>query len=528
MITRSWSEVNAVYQIYPRSFKDSNDDGVGDLRGVIEKLDYLSETLGVDAIWLSPFYPSPQVDCGYDVSDHVGVDPLFGNMTDFDELLVKAHDRGMKVMLDLVPNHVSDQHSWFKEARSSRDNPKRDWFVWRDTPNNWLSISGGPSWEYDEATEQYYLHSFMKSQPDLNWENPSVRSAVADIMRFWFNKGVDGFRVDAVWSLSKDPNFSDDPLNPDFSGPPDTYGAFIHSMSKNGPQAIEYLNFIASIASEYQDKRLLFEYYPDVMLGDIHDQLEKIHAVNPSIASPFYFEGVHMPWHAERFGRTLSKYLEIVPPEAWASFCFSNHDQPRIVSRFGEEQARLIAVLQFALPGMPVFYNGDEVGMSNGDVPPELTKDKFEKTGDSGGRDPYRIPMAWTSQAVNGGFSQATPWLPLNNDIDFKNVEAESGKEDSFLTLYQKLLEVRRDPVLSVGKFNLIDVHNGFVLAFERSLGGKKLYVVCNFADSEQEAALPEAAKQVLVESRPGATRLLEHSKVSIAGFGAVILTTNS
>lgn len=524
MTVKTWVDVNAVYQVYLRSFKDTNNDGVGDLRGVIEKLDYLKDTLGVEAVWLSPFYPSPQTDCGYDVSDFTSVDQLFGDMADFDELLEKAHARGLKIMCDLVPNHVSDQHAWFKEARSGRDSPKRDWFVWRDTPNNWLSISGGSCWQYDEASEQYYLHSFMPSQPDLNWENMNVRAAIADVMRFWLDKGVDGFRVDATWVLSKDPEFRDDPPNPQYSGPPDAYGAFVHSMSKNGPRMVEYLKFLAAVASEYDDRYLLFEYYPDTMLGNVNEQLKALHEISPTTTAPFFFEGLHTSWHAEQFGQKLAEYLKIVPKQTRPSVCFSNHDQPRIVSRFGEEQARLIAVLQFTLPGLPVFYNGDEIGMANVDIPLELTKDKFEKTGDSGGRDPYRTPLAWTNREPNGGFSEAAPWLPLGDGTASKNIETENEQEDSYLSLYKKLLAFRCNLVVANGAFELVNVGNGFVLAYERRLKNQRFYVVCNFADTDQTVRLPENAEQVLVESRQGAVRLDGDKTVVIAGYGAAAI----
>lgn len=523
-MSKSWHDVNVVYQIYPRSFRDTNGDGVGDLPGITEGLDYVAKVLGAEAIWLSPFYPSPQADCGYDVSDYCAVDPLFGSMSDFDALLAAAHERGLKVMLDLVPNHTSDHHAWFQESRASRDNPKRDWYVWRDQPNNWRSISGGSSWTLDPATNQYYLHSFMSSQPDLNWENPAVRAAMKDVMRFWFDKGVDGFRVDAVWVLSKDPTFADDPVNDLYDGEPGGYGSFVHRACKNGPRLAEYLGEIASVAREYQDKYFLFEYYPDAMLGDENEQLKLLHEAAPDVAAPFYFEGLHKPWHATGFGEALGAYLEIVPEGARPLFCFSNHDQPRLVSRYGEEQARLIAVMQMTLPGLPVMYYGDEIGMENGVISPELMNDKFEKTGDSGGRDPYRTPMQW-NDTVLGGFTGGMPWLRLHENGVRRNVTTELDDPDSWLSLYRRLMELRRDPVLQRGSFEVVESGSGYVLAYKRSLDGTTYYAVLNFAGAMQVISLPTAVNTVLAASRSGAAVIRGDGRVSLQGFGAALLT---
>lgn len=519
---KAWRDINAIYQVYPRSFKDTNGDGVGDLKGITEKLDYLADSLGVEAIWLSPFYPSPQADCGYDVSDYVGVDPLFGNIGDFDELLLAAHEKGLRIMLDLVPNHTSDQHQWFKESRTSRVSAKRDWYVWRDQPNNWRSISGGSSWEKDEASGQYYLHSFLPSQPDLNWENPAVREAIKEVMRFWFQKGVDGFRVDAVWPLSKDTSFADDPVNPAYSRS-DEYGGYLHSACKDGPRLEEFLEEIASVAREFEDKKIIFEYYPDSALGDSLAQIARIQGVSPAISSPFYFEGIHFPWHAEQFGVSLQSYLAIVPEGTRPTFCFSNHDQPRLVSRYGEERARLIAFLQMTLPGLPVFYYGDEIGMKNGSIPTELTEDKFEKTGDSGGRDPERTPMQWDG-SLRAGFTDGTPWLPIGDEAINKNVDSEQGEIGSWFVLYQRLMELRRDQTIQRGSFTVVPAGSGYVLAYERSLNNVSYYVLCNFADVAQVTELPKLVGDIVAETLPGVATIRSDGRVSVAGFGAVLL----
>jgi alpha-glucosidase len=523
-MAKSWRDVNVVYQIYPRSFKDTNSDGVGDIAGIAQGLDYISKVLGAEAIWISPFFPSPQADCGYDVSDYCAVDSLFGSMADFDELLAAAHERGLKVMLDLVPNHTSDQHPWFQESRSSRDNQKRDWYVWRDAPNNWLSVSGGSSWELDTTTNQYYLHSFMSSQPDLNWENPAVRQAIQDVMRFWFNKGVDGFRVDAVWALSKDTTFADDPINETFVGESGTYGSFVHKSCKNGPRLAEYLHELTAVAAEFSDKYLLFEFYPDTMLGDENEQLKQLHDVAPEIAAPFYFEGLQKPWHATGFGEAMKDYLDVVPEEARPSICFSNHDQPRLVSRYGAEQARLIAMLQMTLPGLPVMYYGDEIGMENVPIPPELTKDKFEKTGDSGGRDPGRTPMQWDDSAL-AGFTTVSPWLPIGQNTTKSNVVGELHDPDSWLSLYRRLLELRKEAVMQRGSFEIVSAGSGYVLAYKRTLGDVNYYVVCNFAAAMQILDLPVPMTALVAETHINSTVIRPDGRVSLQGFGAAILS---
>ena len=316
-MTKSWRDVNAIYQIYPRSFKDTNGDGVGDLRGIIEKIDYLKgedKSLGVDAIWLSPIFSSPQIDCGYDISDYRSIDPLFGGMAMFDELLLQAHKRDLKVMLDLVPNHSSDQHAWFKESSSSRDNSKRDYYIWRDAksdgtpPNNWLSMSGGSAWQWHDKTGQYYLHSFLPSQPDLNWDNPEVRQEIFEIMRFWFEKGVDGFRVDAIWPLSKNFAAGDNPRNPEYYAGDEDYGSYIHQNSKGGPKLCEYLRMMSDVALEYKNKFLVYEFYPDDRFGSRFDQYSAIQKVAPGVSSTFYFEAFQTEWWARKFQEKFNAF----------------------------------------------------------------------------------------------------------------------------------------------------------------------------------------------------------------------------
>lgn len=494
-----WKEVNALYQIYPRSFMDANGDGVGDLRGVIDRLDYLKgtyESLGVDAIWLSPFFTSPMRDHGYDVSNYRDVDPLFGTLDDFRELLEKAHARDIRVMIDFVPNHSSDQHEWFQNALTGRDADKRDYYIWRDPapgggpPNNWLSLFGGSAWEYDETSGQYYLHSFLKEQPDLNWDNPVVREEMKNILRFWLDMGVDGFRADAVWCISKDPEFRDNPTNDGYEGDPSGHGAFIHRYSKQGPNLFKYLNELTLAVDEYEDRRIIFEYYADHQFGDIYEQFRPFYTdIDNSVGLPFNFEGIHQTWSANSFGEFLTKFQEIMEPGDVPIYCFGNHDQPRIATRYGEQQARLVALMELTLPGLPTIYNGDEIGMVDGEILPHQVQDP-SSTEEMGGRDPQRTPMQW-DDSPNAGFTTGEPWLPVASSYRERNVKQQIYDDDSFLTLYTTLLHLRRvDKVLVYGNFELIDIVND-MLVYQRSGDDRCYLVVLNFSNSTSDAKVP-------------------------------------
>ncbi len=516
-MTKTWRDVSAIYQIYPRSFQDTNHDGIGDLKGITRRLPYLQK-LGVDVVWLSPFYPSPQKDFGYDISDYRDIDPVYGSLKIFQNMLSRAHACGIKVMIDLVPNHTSDQHEWFKEARSSKTNSKRDYYVWRDQPNNWVSLAGGSSWMYDETTKQYFLHSFMDSQPDLNWENPKVRAEIKDVMRFWFDMGVDGFRVDAVWVLSKHPDLIDDPTNPEHHGSPDEFGAYVHSNSKNGPRLKEYLSDIASVAAEYTDRFVAFEYYPDGMLGNMNDQLKMIHEVSPKFASPFYFEGLHTEWGAENFGKKIEEYLAVLPMGALPIFCFGNHDQPRIISRFGYKQSRLIAMLQLTLPGIPSVYYGEEIGMRN--VPIKVRKDGFSEGSDMGGRDPERTPMQWDASA-HAGFSEVESWLPIGKTYKRFNAKNEQKSQRSFWALYKKLFTLRaNEETLRSGAFALVS-HDDDVLMYERTLQNKTYRIILNF--SSEYRMIHHGSYPVLFSTR---SRIRTHQeKIHLAPYEGIVIS---
>ena len=358
-------------QIYPRSFQDSDGDGIGDLGGIIERLDYLT-WLGVDAVWLSPIFPSPMADFGYDIADYTDIDPLFGSMEDFDRLLEAVHARDLKLILDLVPNHTSDRHPWFEESRSSRENPKRDWYLWKDPapdggpPTNWRSVFGGSAWQYDDTTGQYYYHAFLKEQPDLNWRNPEVRDAIFDVMRFWLDKGVDGFRVDVMWHLLKDEQLRDNPPNPDYHPDQPDHARFIPAFSEDQYEVHTIVEQMRAVTDAYDDR---------VLIGEIYLPIPRLVAYygpeGRGAHLPFNFQLILLPWDARRIDAAISKYEGALPPDGWPNWVLGNHDKPRIASRVGRAQARVAAMLLLTLRGTPTLYYGDEIGMQNVAVPPE-------------------------------------------------------------------------------------------------------------------------------------------------------------
>jgi alpha-glucosidase len=481
-----WWQHGLVYQIYPRSFQDSNGDGIGDLPGIRSRLDYL-EWLGVDAIWISPIFPSPMADFGYDVADYVDVDPMFGTLADLDELVADAHARGIRVLLDFVPNHTSDRHRWFLESRSSRDNPKRDWYIWADPkpdgspPNNWLSHFGGRGWEWDAMTGQYYYHAFLKEQPDLNWRNPEVRATMLDVLRFWLGRGIDGFRVDVLWLLIKDEDLRDNPPNPDFDPARDRqYDSQLHVHTADLPETHEIVGEMRRVLDEFDGDR--------VLIGEIYLPIERLVRYYGEDASrlgahlPFNFQLLQLPWRADAIGEAILGYEAALPPHGWPNWVLGNHDRPRIASRVGTAQARVAAMLLATLRGTPTLYYGDELGMLDVDVPPELAQDpaRFERP--DRGRDPERSPMRWDGSA-SAGFTTGTPWLPLGQDVAMINVAAERSDPRSMLSLHRRLLEVRRrEPALSIGSWSPIAAE-GNLLAYERRHGDRRLGVALNLGD---------------------------------------------
>ncbi|MBO0758137.1 MAG: alpha-amylase, partial [Bradyrhizobiaceae bacterium] len=399
-----WWRHGVIYQVYPRSFQDANDDGQGDLAGITARLGYFGE-LGVDIIWLSPIFPSPMRDGGYDIANYVDVDPLFGTLSDFDWLLSEAHERNIKVLLDLVPNHTSDQHPWFVNSRSSLCSDKRDWYLWADAapgggpPNNWLSEFGGSAWEYDAETGQYYYHAFLATQPDLNWRNPQVQVAIADIMRFWLQRGVDGFRVDVVWHLLKDQQLRDNPPNPQFKDGDPPYRRLVPQHTTDLPEVHDVVSMLRRVIDEFPDRLMIGEVYLPIK------QLVAYYGRNLRGAHlPFNFALLETPWEATALARLIEDYEAALPAGGWPNWVLGNHDRPRLVSRIGTEQARVAAMLLLTLRGTPTIYYGEEIGMQEAVIPPDRLRDPI---GDSiaglrYGRDSVRTPMQWDASRFAG------------------------------------------------------------------------------------------------------------------------------
>lgn len=528
----SWKDVNALYQIYPRSFFDSDDDGVGDLEGIIRKLDYIKgtpESVGFDAIWLSPFFTSPMADFGYDISNYRDVDPIFGNLNDFTRLIREAHARDIRVMIDYVPNHTSDQHEWFKESRSDMHNPKRDYYVWADPapdggpPNNWQSLFFGSAWEFDETTGQYYLHSFLKEQPDLNWENPVVRGEMKNVLRFWMELGVDGFRADAVWCISKDPEMKDNPPDLSYTGDPHDFGAFIHKNSKQGPNLFTYLSELTDVVAEYEDRRIIFEYYADEKFGSFVDQFRPFYTeIDNNVGLPFNFEGIHQSWSAESYGAFLAQFQSIMEPGDTPIYCFGNHDQTRIVTKYGRRQARMIALMQLTLPGLPTIYNGDEIGMEDGQIEPHEVRDPSAGQNAMGSRDPQRTPMQWSSED-NAGFTQGEPWLPIAKTFRSYNVKSELTDPESYLSLYSMLLHLRRvDRVLIDGQFDIIDIVDD-MLVYRRSGDDKNYFVVMNFSSDSRSAKIPYG-DVLFLTNKDDIERYTDEGELTLKGLSAALI----
>jgi alpha-glucosidase len=497
-----WWQTGVIYQIYPRSFQDSNGDGIGDLPGITQRLDYLSDTLGIDAVWISPIYPSPMHDFGYDVADYIGIHPLFGTMADFDHLLAETHRRGLKLILDLVPNHTSDEHPWFVESRSRRDNPKRDWYIWRDPapdggpPNNWLSHFGGPAWTLDERTGQYYLHQFVRQQPELNYRNPEVADAMLDVMRFWLDRGVDGFRVDVIGLMMKDPEFRDEPLDPAWDGVV-PYTQFQHIYTSNLDEVHELIRDMRKVLDSYDDRMMVGETYVP------NDILMKYYGTPDLLEChlPFNFQLIRARWEATLVRKMVDDYESVLPADAWPNWVLGNHDQHRLASRVGVDQARVANMLLLTLRGTPTCYYGDELGMQDVVIPPEKVQDppavNQPEIAHIVGRDPERTPMQWDA-SPNAGFSAPEVedlWLPLASNYEEVNVATELSDPASMLNFYRKLVATRKgSAALTLGSYRSIDAGspgaqaNCFV--YERQSGGQRLVVALNFSGQEQALTL--------------------------------------
>lgn len=519
-----WWQTGVVYQIYPRSFMDSNGDGVGDLPGITQRLDYLSDTLGVDAVWLSPIYPSPMHDFGYDVADYCNVHPMFGTLDDFDKLLAETHKRGLKLILDLVPNHTSDEHPWFLESRSSRDNPKRDWYLWRDpapdggVPNNWLSHFGGPAWTFDEKTGQYYLHQFVKQQPDLNYRNPEVLKAMLDNMRFWLDRGVDGFRVDVIGLMMKDPEFRDEPLNPNWDGVY-PFGRLNHIYTANLPEVHDLIREMRKVLDAYDDRMMVGEtYLPNDMLMVYYGTPEQ-----RECHLPFNFQLILAKWNAAGVRKMVDDYEAVLPADAWPNWVLGNHDQHRLATRVGAEQARVANMLLLTLRGTPTCYYADELGMQDVPIPLDKIQDppavNMPEIAHLVGRDPERTPMQW-DDSPNAGFSSPDTkelWLPIAENYKEVNVAAELKDPGSFLNYFRKLLAYRKaTPALLWGDYRSLDAgapENCFV--YERSADGQRILVALNFSGKEQQLSLSGFGKGQVALS----TMLDREDEVDLSAF---------
>ena len=515
---KAWWKEAVIYQIYPRSFADSNGDGIGDLNGITAHLDYL-ETLGIDVIWLSPVYKSPNDDNGYDISDYRDIMDDFGTMEDFDRLLAEAHRHHIKIVMDLVVNHTSDEHAWFIESRSSKDNPHRDYYIWKEPkngkePNNWGSCFGGSAWELDERTGMYYLHCFSKKQPDLNWENPKVRDEVFDMMNWWCEKGIDGFRMDVISMISKDQSYPDGPVEDGLYG---SFGPYVC----NGPRVHEFLQEMNNRVLSHYDLLTVGE-----AAGVTIDEAKKYaNSDGTELGMVFQFEHVDLvkspigKWTDQKpqltdFRRVMNKWQYELEGKAWNSLFLDNHDQPRVVSRFGNDSeayrvisAKMLATCLHMMKGTPYIYQGEELGMTNvyfdklEDYRDIESINAFHQYVDSGiikaedmmrylkeiSRDNARTPMQW-DDSKNAGFTDGTPWINVNPNYKEINAKAAVADPDSVFHYYRELIKLRHTlPIIVYGKFQGLLDDSETIYAYERHLDGQVLTVACNFTDQEQD-----------------------------------------
>jgi alpha-glucosidase len=475
-MSEPWWKSAVFYQIYPRSFADSTGNGIGDLPGVTSRLDHLA-WLGVDAIWLSPFYPSPMADFGYDVSDYCDVDPLFGSLEDFDRLVAAAHGRGIRVIIDWVPAHTSDEHPWFREARSSRDHPRRDWYIWRDPapdgglPNNWTgSFREGPAWTLDPTTGQYYLHSFLNEQPDLNWANPEVEAAMHEVLRFWLDRGVDGFRADVVHNIGKDPALPDLPAE---------RARAPHQIFNDVPLTHAYLRAIRDLLDGYPGARMMVG---EVVLFSV-EKLARYYGRGDELHLAFNFPAIYAPWEAASWTEQLDSVADAFDPvEAWPTWVLSNHDVKRHRTRYGSlARARAAAVLLLTLRGTPFLYAGEELGLLDAEVPEE-------RVVDPGGRDGCRAPFPWDASSSHGW--SAEPWLPWPPELEERNLEAQRDRRDSVLHLYRRLIGLRRSSTaLQSGRQQRLAMPEG-VLGYRRQAENEVRVVLVNFSSEPRHCSL--------------------------------------
>jgi alpha-glucosidase len=490
-----WWKHGVIYHIYPRSFNDSNHDGIGDIRGIIDKIDYLAK-LGVDGIWLSPVYPSPMFDFGYDISNYRQIDPIFGTMADFRELLTVAHQKNIRVIMDLVMNHTSKEHPWFKKSIASVDNPERDWYIWRkgtngSPPNNWKTVFGGSAWEYDHSTGEYYLHTFFKEQPDLNWRNDDLKKTYFNGIRFWLDMGVDGFRVDVINLIGKDKHFRNNPIP--FGIP------LLQKMhyTSNRPESYDIARELRSLLDDYPERMCVAEVY-SLPPGDSSVAATYLQSGDDGMNMAFDFSLMLKSWSASKYFLAIKKWYSLIPLKGWPCHVLSNHDLHRNIDRFWyrrnkEKKARVSAMLLLTLKGTPFLYYGDEIGMRNAKLSRKEILDPLGKIFWPlfKGRDKGRSPMQWSAD-LNGGFSRSKPWMRVNEDYPFLNVQSQENDEDSMFQFYRNLIGLRKKHVsLSRGEWiPLIEGKRG-ILVYIRAFDNEQLLVILNFSGKKRKIELP-------------------------------------
>ncbi|TGM55852.1 alpha-glucosidase [Leptospira biflexa] len=512
----AWWKEAVIYQIYPRSFQDSNGDGIGDLEGIIQRLDYLAgskDSLGIDAIWLSPVYPSPMFDFGYDISDYEEIDPVFGDIQTFKRLLKEAHKRGIRIIMDLVVNHTSHLHPWFIESRSSVNSPKRDWYIWKEPshngpPNNWLGAFGGSGWEYDKRSGEYYFHSFLKEQPDLNWRNPDVEDAIFRMMKYWLDMGVDGFRLDVVNLYVKDEFFRNNASY--FMKGPRPYDKQVHTYDRDRPEMHGILRRMRKLLDSYSEKRMfvgeIMQDFPgNVLLPATYC------GRNDELHLAFNFMFLFSPWKAERFFQIVKDFESALGDDNWPNYTLSNHDFPRHITRYekGEhtlDRARLAACMMLTLRGTPFLYYGEEIGMKRQKVAFNKIQDPVGKRywPFHPGRDPERIPMPWDGSETTG-FTTGKPWLPLYTEANTINVDAQKQNPDSLFFTYKKLLQIRKDrKSLRKGKLKILLSADKQALYYRRRDGKEETYIFLNFSSKPVSVSYPRkwSLNEILFSSK--------------------------
>ena len=524
-----WWKHGIICEIWPRSFYDTNGDGSGDLQGIIKKLDYIAD-LGIDGIWLGPINKSPMVDSGYDVADYRSIDPIYGTMADLEQLLEEAHKRKIHVIMDLVVNHTSDQHAWFKESRSSRDNPKRDWYIWHDgktgrAPSNWQALVGGSVWQWDKTTKQFYLHSFLKGQPDLNWRNPAVRQEIYDTMRFWLDKGVDGFRCDILNYFLKDDQWRDNP----WSLSAGIFNGFQkHLYSRGRPGIEEILRQMRAVLDGYKERMMVGE----VFVAQDGPAMAAAYMGDGDLCHlSFEFSLLFTKWDAKRFMDVIRSWYAVLPAGGWPCNVLSNHDQPRAVTRWAagadtQKRAKVMAALLLTLRGTPFLYYGEEIGMPDspikrGDVMDTVGKMYWPIVK---GRDAERSPMQWNA-GPQAGFSSVKPWLPLNADYSEINVAAQEKDPLSVLNFYRRLIALRREkPALQRGGYEQVPSDKN-ILAYRRTYHNEEILVILNFAGERKVQAIDSSKRwKVLLGTQRSSESAIDKDGLAVYPYEALIL----